>query len=98
MTSKAQLYEVIRKPVITEKATMASEANALVFEVAIDATKPLIREAVETLFNVKVKAVNTTITKGKIKRFRGRLGNRKDVKKAYVTLEEGHMIDVTTGL
>ncbi len=98
MTSRAELYEVIRKPVITEKATMASEANALVFEVAIDATKPLIREAVETLFNVKVKAVNTTVTKGKIKRFRGRLGSRKDVKKAYVTLEEGHMIDVTTGL
>ena len=98
MTSKAELYEVIRKPVITEKATMASEANALVFEVAIDATKPLIREAVETLFNVKVKAVNTTIAKGKQKRFRGRLGSRKDVKKAYVTLEEGHMIDVTTGL
>ena len=98
MTSKAELYEVIRKPVITEKATMASEANALVFEVAIDATKPLIREAVETLFSVKVKAVNTTIAKGKHKRFRGRLGTRKDVKKAYVTLEEGHMIDVTTGL
>ena len=98
MTSRAELYEVIRKPVITEKATMASEANALVFEVAIDATKPLIREAVETLFSVKVKAVNTTIAKGKIKRFRGRLGSRKDVKKAYVTLEEGHMIDVTTGL
>jgi large subunit ribosomal protein L23 len=98
MTSKAELYEVIRKPVITEKATMASDANALVFEVAIDATKPLIREAVEALFNVKVKAVNTTVTKGKVKRFRGRLGARKDVKKAYVTLEEGHMIDVTTGL
>ncbi len=98
MTSKAELYEVIRKPVITEKATMASEANALVFEVSIDATKPLIREAVETLFSVKVKAVNTTITKGKVKRFRGRMGTRKDVKKAYVTLEEGHMIDVTTGL
>jgi large subunit ribosomal protein L23 len=98
MTSKAQLYDVIRKPVITEKATMASEANALVFEVSMDATKPLIREAVETLFSVKVKAVNTTITKGKTKRFRGRPGTRKDVKKAYVTLEEGHMIDVTTGL
>jgi large subunit ribosomal protein L23 len=98
MTSKAQLYDVIRKPVITEKATMASEANALVFEVSMDATKPLIREAVETLFSVKVKAVNTTVTKGKTKRFRGRPGTRKDVKKAYVTLEEGHMIDVTTGL
>ena len=98
MTAKADLYDVIRKPVITEKATMASEGNALVFEVAIDANKPMIKEAVETLFNVKVKAVNTTVTKGKVKRFRGRLGTRKDVKKAYVTLEEGHMIDVTTGL
>ena len=98
MTSRAELYDVIRKPIVTEKSTMASEQNALVFEVKIDATKPLIREAVETLFNVKVKAVNTTIAKGKLKRFRGRLGARKDVKKAYVTLEEGHMIDVTTGL
>ena len=98
MTEKAALYDVIRKPIITEKATMASENNALVFEVDIAANKPLIKEAVETLFNVKVKAVNTTVTKGKVKRFRGRLGTRKDVKKAYVTLEEGHMIDVTTGL
>ncbi|MEM7683981.1 MAG: 50S ribosomal protein L23 [Pseudomonadota bacterium] len=98
MTAKADLYDVIRKPVITEKATMTSEANGLVFEVHIDANKPLIKEAVETLFNVKVKAVNTTVTKGKTKRFRGRPGVRKDVKKAYVTLEEGHMIDVTTGL
>ena len=98
MTDKAALYDVIRKPIITEKATMASEGNALVFEVDIAANKPLIKEAVETLFNVKVKAVNTTVTKGKVKRFRGRLGTRKDVKKAYVTLEEGNMIDVTTGL
>ena len=98
MTDKAALYDVIRKPIITEKATMASESNGLVFEVAIDANKPLIKEAVETLFNVKVKAVNTTVTKGKVKRFRGRPGTRKDVKKAYVTLEEGNMIDVTTGL
>jgi large subunit ribosomal protein L23 len=98
MTSRAELYDVIRKPIVTEKSTMASEQNALVFEVKIDATKPLIREAVETLFNVKVKAVNTTIAKGKVKRFRGRPGRRNDVKKAYVTLEEGHMIDVTTGL
>jgi len=98
MTDKTALYDVIRKPVITEKATLASEANALVFEVDIAANKPLIKEAVETLFSVKVKAVNTTITKGKVKRFKGRLGTRKDIKKAYVTLEEGHMIDVTTGL
>ncbi|MFQ6553470.1 50S ribosomal protein L23 [Aestuariibius insulae] len=98
MTTKAELYDVIRKPVITEKATMASEANAVVFEVAIDANKPMIKEAVEGLFGVKVKAVNTTITKGKQKRFRGQLGRRKDVKKAYVTLEEGNTIDVNTGL
>ncbi|MEM1160728.1 MAG: 50S ribosomal protein L23 [Pseudomonadota bacterium] len=98
MTEKAALYDVIRKPVITEKSTMASENNALVFEVAIDANKPLIKEAVETLFSVKVKAVNTVVSKGKVKRFRGRPGKRKDTKKAYVTLEEGHMIDVHTGL
>ena len=98
MTTKAELYDVIRRPIVTEKSTRASEANALVFEVAIDANKPLIKQAVEALFNVKVKAVNTVLTKGKIKRFRGRLGRRNDVKKAYVTLEEGHMIDVTTGL
>ena len=98
MTEKAALYDVIRKPIITEKATMASEGNALVFEVDIAANKPLIKEAVETLFGVKVKAVNTTVTKGKVKRFRGRPGKRKDVKKAYVTLEQGNFIDVTTGL
>jgi len=98
MSAKAEHYDVIRKPVITEKATMASEANAVVFEVAPEANKPQIKEAVEALFGVKVKAVNTTITKGKTKRFRGRLGTRKDVKKAYVTLEEGNSIDVSTGL
>ena len=98
MSVKAEHYDVIRKPIITEKATMASEANAVVFEVAIDATKPKIKEAVEALFGVKVKAVNTTITKGKVKRFRGILGTRKDVKKAYVSLEDGNAIDVTTGL
>ncbi|MCH8167640.1 MAG: 50S ribosomal protein L23 [Proteobacteria bacterium] len=98
MTTKAELYDVIRRPIVTEKSTRASEANALVFEVAIEANKPLIKQAVEALFNVKVKAVNTVLTRGKVKRFRGRLGRRNDVKKAYVTLEEGHMIDVTTGL
>jgi len=89
---------VIRKQIITEKTTMASENGAVVFEVAIDSNKPSIKEAVESLFDVKVKAVNTTITKGKSKRFRGMLGKRRDVKKAYVTLEEGNTIDVTTGL
>ncbi len=98
MSTKAEMYDVIRKPIITEKATMASEANAVVFEVSIDANKPQIKEAVENLFGVKVKAVNTTITQGKVKRFRGQLGKRKDVKKAYVTLEEGNTIDVSTGL
>ncbi len=98
MSVKPEFYDVIRKPIITEKSTMASEANAVVFEVAIDANKPQIKEAVEGLFGVKVKAVNTTVTKGKVKRFRGQLGKRKDVKKAYVTLEEGSTIDVTTGL
>ncbi len=98
MSAKAEHYDVIRKPIITEKATLASEANAFVFEVAIDANKPQIKDAVENLFGVKVKAVNTTVTKGKVKRFRGRPGVRSDVKKAYVTLEEGNTIDVSTGL
>ncbi len=98
MSVKTDFYDVIRKPIITEKSTMASESGAVVFEVAIDANKPQIKEAVEGLFGVKVKAVNTTVTKGKVKRFRGQLGKRKDVKKAYVTLEEGNTIDVTTGL
>ncbi|MEM6441349.1 MAG: 50S ribosomal protein L23 [Pseudomonadota bacterium] len=98
MSVKPELYDVIRKPVITEKATMASEANAVVFEVSIDANKPQIKEAVEALFGVKVKAVNTSVLKGKVKTFRGRKGRRKDVKRAFVTLEDGNMIDVTTGL
>ncbi len=98
MSAKAEHYDVIRKPIITEKATMASENGAVVFEVAIDANKPQIKEAVEALFGVKVKAVNTVVTKGKVKRFRGAIGTRKDVKKAYVTLAEGNTIDVTTGL
>ena len=98
MSAKADHYDVIRKPVITEKSTMASENGAVVFEVHMDSSKPQIKEAVEQLFGVKVKSVNTTITKGKVKRFRGQLGRRKDVKKAYVSLEEGNTIDVTTGL
>jgi large subunit ribosomal protein L23 len=98
MSVKAEHYDVIKKPVITEKATMASEHGAVVFQVAMDATKPQIKEAVEAVFGVKVKAVNTTITKGKAKKFRGRPGVRSDKKKAYVTLEEGNSIDVSTGL
>ena len=98
MNAKAEHYDVIRKPIITEKSTMASENGAVVFEVAIDSNKPQIKQAVEALFGVKVKAVNTSITKAKTKRFRGQLGRRTDVKKAYVTLEEGNTIDVSTGL
>ena len=93
-----RLYDVILSPVITEKATMASEYNQVTFKVAGTATKPQIKEAVEKLFDVKVKAVNTLNRKGKRKAFRGRPGVQSDVKKAVVTLEEGHRIDVTTGL
>ena len=93
-----RLYDVILAPVITEKATMASEYNKVIFRVAATATKPQIKEAVEKLFDVKVKAVNTLNRKGKRKAFRGRPGVQSDVKKAVVTLEEGHRIDVTTGL
>ena len=98
MTTKAEHYDLIRKPIITEKSTLASEAGAVVFEVAIGSNKPQIKAAVESLFGVKVKAVNTNITKGKTKRFRGLPGKRRDVKKAYVTLEPGNTIDVNTGL
>ena len=91
-------YDVIVSPVITEKATALSEQNKVVFRVRPDATKPQIKEAVERLFDVKVVAVNTLVTKGKVKMFRGRRGQRSDVKKAIVTLEEGQTIDVTTGL
>lgn len=98
MKPKSIHYDIIRRPVITEKATFASAANAVVFETAPDASKPMIQEAVEAIFNVKVKSVNTVVTKGKKVRFRGRPGRRKDVKKAYVRLEEGNTIDVTTGL
>ncbi|MDF3905296.1 50S ribosomal protein L23 [Paracoccus sp. AS002] len=98
MSMKPEHYDVIVKPVITEKATLVGDANAYVFQVAKESTKPAIKQAVEALFNVKVKAVNTTITKGKTKRFRGRPGVRSDVKKAYVTLEAGNSIDVSTGL
>jgi large subunit ribosomal protein L23 len=98
MSAKPEHYDLIKKPVITEKATMASENGAVVFNVKMEATKPQIKEAVEAVFGVKVKAVNTTITKGKAKRFRGRPGERSDRKKAYVTLVEGNSIDISSGL
>jgi large subunit ribosomal protein L23 len=91
-------YDVILSPVITEKATKLSESNQVVFRVAQSATKPQIAKAVETLFKVKVKAVNTIQQKGKTKLFRGRPYQRSDVKKAVVTLQEGYQIDITTGL
>jgi len=96
--SSQRLYEVIRAPLVTEKSTLASEHNQVVFKVPLDASKPEIKAAVEELFKVKVKAINTLRQKGKTKRFRGRPGKRGDIKKAYVTLEEGHNIDVTTGI
>jgi large subunit ribosomal protein L23 len=93
-----QHYDVIRKPVITEKSTLLGENNAVTFKVRTDATKPQIKAAVEALFGVKVKAVNTLVAKGKSKRFRGKPYRRADEKKAIVTLAEGHAIDVTTGI
>ncbi len=98
MSMDPRHYDVIISPVITEKATILSEQNKVVFKVRKDATKPQIKAAVEKLFDVKVKGVNTIVTEGKIKVFKGRLGQRSDVKKAIVTLEEGQKIDVTTGL
>jgi large subunit ribosomal protein L23 len=97
-TNDPRHYDVIVSPVITEKATLASERNQVIFRVAAHATKPQIKEAVEKLFDVKVKRVNTLIRKGKVRNFRGVRGLLSDVKKAIVTLEEGHRIDVTTGL
>ena len=91
-------YDVIVSPIITEKSTMASESNQVMFNVAKNATKPEIKGAVEALFGVKVKSVNTLLRKGKVKRFRGIKGKQGDVKKAIVTLVDGDTIDVTTGL
>ena len=91
-------YDVILGPVITEKATLVSEHNQFVFKVAMSATKPAIKKAIEALFSVKVKAVNTVIVQGKVKRFRGKVGKRADYKKAVVSLAEGQTIDVTTGI
>ena len=98
MSQDPRHYDVILSPVITEKATAASDYNQVVFRVAKTATKPQIKAAVEQLFDVKVDAVNTTIRKGKAKTFRGFKGRQADLKKAIVTLAAGHKIDVTTGL
>jgi large subunit ribosomal protein L23 len=95
---KLSPYDIIVSPVITEKSTLVSEANQVIFNVARSANKTDIKAAVERLFNVKVKAVNTLVRKGKLKSFRGHRNLQSDAKKAVVTLEEGHKIDVTTGL
>jgi large subunit ribosomal protein L23 len=97
-TSDPRHYDVILSPVITEKATNASEHNKVIFKVAMDATKPQIKDAVEKLFDVKVKSVNTLRRRGKWKIFKGRVGRQSDSKRAIVTLEEGQRINVTTGL
>jgi len=97
-TSDPRHYDVIIAPVITEKATMASEHNKVMFKVRKDATKPQIKDAIEKLFDVKVKSVNTLTRAGKVKVFKNRVGRQSDVKRAIVTLEEGQRIDVTTGL
>jgi len=98
MAVNARHYDIILAPLITEKATVLSEQNKVVFRVALDSTKEDIASAVEQLFKVKVTKVNTLIQKGKTKRFRGRPGRRADMKKAIVTLQEGQSIDITTGL
>jgi large subunit ribosomal protein L23 len=95
---KRSAYDVIVSPVITEKSTLVSEANQVILNVAPKATKPEIKAAVESLFKVKVKAVNTLVRKGKLKTFKGHRALQSDRKKAIVTLEEGHSIDLTTGL
>ncbi len=96
--NQERIYDILLGPVVTEKSTMGSEHNQVTFRVALDATKPEIKEAIETLFSVKVENVNTNRTNGKVKGFRGRPGKRSDYKKAMVTLAEGQTIDVTTGI
>ena len=98
MTKKKDAHDIIRAPIITEKSTLVSEHNQVVFKVSRDASKPEIKAAVERLFNVKVKAVNTILTKGKTKRWKGKPYQRSDMKKAIITLAEGQTIDVTSGI
>ena len=93
-----RMLEIIQAPAITEKSTMGSEHGQVTFRVPISATKPEIKAAIEAVYKVKVKAVNTSILKGKVKRFRGIEGSRSDVKKAVITLEKGHTIDVTASV
>lgn len=96
--AQEQHYNTLIRPIITEKSTLMAEDNKVLFEVPVTATKPQIKAAVEALFKVKVDAVNTLRQKGKVKRFRGQMGRRKDIKKAMVTIAQGDSVDVTTGL
>ncbi len=98
MNASPHHHDIIRRPVITEKSTLASASNAVVFEVAMNADKTAVKEAVESLFSVRVHSVNVLVSKGKKVRFRGRPGRRKNTKKAYVRLVEGYTIDVTADL
>ena len=98
MVKDIKNYDIIKSPVITEKSTVASSYNKVTFVIDSDATKPQVKVAVEDIFNVKVKSINTINCKGKVKRFRGKLGKRSDIKRAVVTLEEGHSIDVTNNV
>jgi len=97
-TSKERMYKILRNPVVTEKATLISEHNQVTFQVPLDANKFEIKAAIEGLFKVKVKAVNTLRHKGKIKRFRGQVGKQNETKKAVITLAEGQSIDVMSGV
>ncbi|WP_420406419.1 50S ribosomal protein L23 [Nisaea sp.] len=96
--SDERAYDIIVRPIVTEKSTLGSQFGQVTFEVAVDASKPEIKVAVEKLFDRKVKAVNTVLSKGKVKRFRGKIGKRSDYKKAIVTFEDGQDIDVTQGV
>jgi large subunit ribosomal protein L23 len=96
--SQERMYEIVRAPIVTEKSTRGSEHNQVTFRVPLDATKPEIKAAIETLFKVKVRAVNTIRLAGKAKRFKGHVGRRSDIKKAIVSLVEGQTIDVTAGI
>jgi large subunit ribosomal protein L23 len=98
MSKDTRHYDLIVAPIITEKATIASDSNQFVFKVRREATKPQIKAAIEKLFDVKVTAVNTLVRKGKSKIFRGMRGKQQDVKKAVVTLADGHRIDITSGV
>jgi large subunit ribosomal protein L23 len=98
MATKELYFDILRSPVITEKTTLFAEHNKYVFKVSMDANKIQIKKAIESIFSVKVKAINTNVTKGKVKRFRGKVGKRSDYKRAIITLEAGQTIEINTGV